>query len=487
MSSGRTFIRIGSLPLLFLRFPYQLSLHDVTTHMHIIGVSGSGKSRFLASLYLTLLRAGHSVTLIDPHATLAKLILRQMVADGTFRDKAAFDRIIYLDIPGAQRLDRYLPFNVLRQHTDEHAVATNIVEAMHRAWPNLADGVAPMFDTLVQNGAKVLLSNRIPLPQLYRFLTDKDWRNQLLTDERDQDVVSVFRDWYDTLPPRDQLDMSGSTLRRVNLLTFDPVLKYSIGQSRNLLDFRQILDSGRSAIINLAITNPDAKRLFGSFLTVSAELGALSRADLPPEQPLGVHHLIIDEFSQFTAQSEEALTTMLSQTRKYGLYLTMAHQTWSQANDRIKGALQNVGIDMAFRLGRPDAEYTAKLIGRVDAKTIRENIDEIEADSVGMNDQWEEWIQELQELRPRHAVIAYHTHEWWRRLLKFPDKKVSEIIAPDMPDPVVDNEELARVEREYLSRYFTPKSVIDEELAFYRTSKEPSTRRAVPLSRQCNS
>ena len=37
------------------------------------------------------------------------------------------------------------------------------MEAMHRAWPSLAGGNAATFDTLVQNGVKVLLSNRLPL------------------------------------------------------------------------------------------------------------------------------------------------------------------------------------------------------------------------------------------------------------------------------------------------------------------------------------
>ena len=35
--------------------PVRVPLDRLTTHMHIIGASGSGKSRFLAYLYLALL------------------------------------------------------------------------------------------------------------------------------------------------------------------------------------------------------------------------------------------------------------------------------------------------------------------------------------------------------------------------------------------------------------------------------------------------
>jgi DNA segregation ATPase FtsK/SpoIIIE-like protein len=115
------------------------------------------------------------------------------------------------------------------------------------------------------------------------------------------------------------------------------------------LDFRRILDTNQSVIINLAVADAEARRLLGCLLTVAAEQGALSRSELPPGERHGRHVLIIDEFSEFTAQSEEALARMLSQTRKFGLYLVMAHQTWSQASSRLKGALQNVGLEVVFR------------------------------------------------------------------------------------------------------------------------------------------
>jgi TraM recognition site of TraD and TraG len=96
------------------------------------------------------------------------------------------------------------------------------------------------------------------------------------------------------------------------------------------------------------------------------ESAALARADNMTQRV--PHHLIIDEFSQFMAQSETALTRMLSETRKYGLFCVMAHQNWTQANERLKGALQNVGIEMILKSGRMDAEYSARILGSVDPR-----------------------------------------------------------------------------------------------------------------------
>jgi len=261
-------------------------------------------------------------TLIDPHGDLTKLIMSMLVERGYLLAK-----VIYLDLPEAERRNMYLPFNVLGRHGTPHAVASQVLEAFHRAWSSLAGGVAPSFDLLVLNGVEALASNNLPLPMLYHFLTDKDFRDEVLANEPDRDVVSVFHQWFDHLPPKEQLEQSGSTVRRVNLLTFNPVLKYSLGQVENALDFRSLMDEGKSLIVNLALGDTTARLLIGCLLAVAAEQAALSRADRPSGERGPPHHLVIDEFSEFTAQSEEALSRMLSMTRKYGLYLTMAHQT----------------------------------------------------------------------------------------------------------------------------------------------------------------
>lgn len=424
----------------------------IATHAHIIGVSGSGKSRFLAGFYLALLRAGLPATLIDPHGDLSRLVLGHLVADGTYAAPDAYERIVYLDLPAAERAGRFLPFNVLAAHGSPHTVASGVKEAFHRAWPQLAGGAAPMFDTLVQDGAKVLISSGLPLTALFRLLTESDFRAALLAREPDRDIVAFFQGVFDRLTPREQADQAGAALRRAHLLTFSPVLKYSLGQPGLALDFRAVLDQRQSLIVNLALADAEARRLFGCLLTVAAEHGALSRAELPPSERHGSHHLIIDEFSEFTAQSEEALARMLSQTRKFGLFLVMAHQTWSQASERLRGALANVGLEVAFRLGRTDAEHTARLLARVDPKTVRQDVSRAASESAGMAEQWERHVQALQDLPARQAMLR-GAGLGTVRLRTLPT-----------PDPRVSPEALAAVEAEYLRRYFRSQAEIEQDM-----------------------
>jgi DNA helicase HerA-like ATPase len=125
-------------PLPGFSLPLNIRLSQANTHWHIIGTSGSGKSFFLAQLFLSLIQHGLPVTLIDPHGDLAKLVLSHLVAQGRYKDKATYDRIIYLDLPAGEREERFLPFNPLLQDIPAHTIASNFKEAMHRAFPELS-------------------------------------------------------------------------------------------------------------------------------------------------------------------------------------------------------------------------------------------------------------------------------------------------------------------------------------------------------------
>ena len=70
--------------------------------MHVLGKTGSGKSYFLAGLFLAMHEAGMPVTLIDPHGDLAELVLTHLVQRGEFAHRAAYDRLIYLDLPAGK-------------------------------------------------------------------------------------------------------------------------------------------------------------------------------------------------------------------------------------------------------------------------------------------------------------------------------------------------------------------------------------------------
>lgn len=131
-------IHLGKYGHWYHKKTLKLDRHDALSHLHVIGVSGSGKSRFLAGFYVNLIEAGLPATLIDPHGDLAKLVLEMLVSRGYPTEK-----LVYLDLPEAERRGIYLPYNVLGRSGTPHAVASQIKEAFHRAWPALSGAERP--------------------------------------------------------------------------------------------------------------------------------------------------------------------------------------------------------------------------------------------------------------------------------------------------------------------------------------------------------
>lgn len=456
-------LTLGYLAEGFPLWPGKVTLKadQLAAHMHVLGVSGTGKSKFLESIWMQLFLQKAGVTFIDPHGDSADYLMDYLTHRGYFKKPGAFERLLYIKF---SEEDWFLPLNILRQKALPHTIAGNFREALHRAWPALSGGAAPMFDTLVQDGVKVLISNELPVTCLYRLLTDKAYREQLLEQEDDIEVVTFFRNQFDRMSQRDQVDAAGAALRRAHLLTFNPALRYSLGQQENRLDLSSILDNGVSVLINLGgVQDQEARRLLGCLLTIGYEQAALSRE--ASTQARTQHHLIIDEMGEFVANSEQGLSRMLSQTRKYNLFTILAHQTWSQTTARLRGALQNAQLEVAFGIGREDAEGMSRAIGRIDVEALKSDAKTEYTQPIfkEVSMQWEEQIQQLIDLPKQHAIVRART------------KPAVHIKTLSWPKFQVDREEVEEVKEKYRELLMRPmadiKLVHQEQTEQTRTSR----------------
>src|SRR5437588_2099800 len=95
---------------------------DFELHKVISGITGSGKSTFLAWIALSLLRQGVAFSLIDPHGDLCRLILQLLLSSDFFSNKKSFEKLWFVDF---NRTDRAIACNVLKQPHDNHSTANN--------------------------------------------------------------------------------------------------------------------------------------------------------------------------------------------------------------------------------------------------------------------------------------------------------------------------------------------------------------------------
>jgi Type IV secretion-system coupling protein DNA-binding domain len=256
------------------------------------------------------------------------------------------------------------------------------------------------------------------------------------------------------------------------------VLRYSLGQTENRLGtFRERMDAGRSLIVNLALPDPDARRLIGSLLTVFMEQGAMQRADVAATKRGKSHTLILDEFADVSAQSGAALTHILEQCRKFGLGLVLANQSGGQLGERMRSALGNVGTTIVFRLGREDAEDAAPWIGAADPREIKHAGSGRAAHPLyaPLPEQWEAWTAAIQRLKSRQFFVRRLPPKG--ALARRFQARVAKLRTPDLPDPMVDPAALAAVENRYLRECFEVQPVVAAELAGLRPDPRPMTTR----------
>src|SRR5437879_5136457 len=70
---------------------------DFEWHKVISGITGSGKSTFLAWIAISLLRQGIAFSLIDPHGDLCRLILQLLLSSDFFSSQRSFQKLWFCD------------------------------------------------------------------------------------------------------------------------------------------------------------------------------------------------------------------------------------------------------------------------------------------------------------------------------------------------------------------------------------------------------
>ncbi len=326
---------------------YSLTDQLFEKHKWILGVSGSGKSYFLASLICQIFALGMSFFLLDPHNDLAELVLSLLVDHNYFSDKRAYQKLLYVDFSRAAK-DAAIPFNILKQPYLPHTTASNLLSAIHRAFPT--SNTTASLDNVILASALVLIENNLPLTHLSRLVLEPEYRDVLLSRVSDPLVVQFFKAKFSEKVSSQLVD---STLRRSFLLTFSPVLRNTLGQLNNRLNFRYMMDNKISCICNLGGLDEETTKFLGCLLTTSLEQAFLSRADIDRESRIPFH-CFIDEFPLFTAQSESSFTHILEQVRKYNGVLYLANQTLGQLSSGMVSSLQNA-ISINMKAGYKDS------------------------------------------------------------------------------------------------------------------------------------
>lgn len=418
--------------------PLRVSTKARTAHQYVVGLSGKGKSKLLEYWLYQDIAAGRGCGLIDPHSMLVDDLLCLLLTKGVLADPAIRRQIIYVD--PARQGSHVIPFNVLKTPGSPYDIAAAILEAFRRTWPESLRE-APHFSNVVTAALIVLVQNDLTLMDMHRLLTNKEFREDCLKQVDEHSVVEFFHDRYDRWG-REAPVMRESTLNKIGAFSLNPRLRLMLGQPDNHLDFQAIMDERKVLLLDLGRSDGETNRLIGSLVTTGLER-AMRRRRKDHLWPL-----VIDEFANYVANegSIKTLAHVFSEGRKFRMSMTVAHQDLSQLTPRMLGALSNVQTKVIFGVGRQDAEYFAKLVGRVDTEAIKrdpktETQHEVFAPLL---EQWEEWVDSIRFQPPRQALVA--TQEGVARTIQ----------TVTIPPYTASMEEVEAVRQDSLERYGIP-------------------------------
>ena len=330
-------------------FPYEIPNSFRKTHTYIIGKSGKGKSKLLEHMLVTDIMAGRGCCVIDPHGDLAEDVLSNLHSRGYFNNSESHKRVIYFE---PSRSDYTLPFNILNlPYVASDKLAEQTITAFKRAWPTLKDG-APRFQDIALPALRVLIEAGQTLVDLRRFLVDQGHRQYCISRVADQHLaINWTRDFES--PDVDQLKNIESVRNKLTPFVYNTALNRSMRQPTNIFNFKEIMDKQKVLIVNLRGFSDEVKPIWGSMLVMGFEQSAIMRGE--NRTP---YYLYLDEFQSYLngQGSSETLSNILSQCRKFGLRLILAHQQVSQLSTELDGALGNVNVKIVFCSEYPDAK-----------------------------------------------------------------------------------------------------------------------------------
>lgn len=313
----------------------------------MIGQTGTGKSTLLENLAWQDAQDGTGVGLIDPHGDLAESLHRHLNTPHFYWDVADPDCTL-----GYNPLKRVAaPLRSL--------VVSGLIETLKKQWP---DAWGARMEHLLRYAALALLEqSNADLRDVMKLFVYKGFRRQVIERIEDPQVRFFWKHEFSGLNYQTSADGVAPIANKLGAFLAHPAVRQALCEPENPISFRSVMDRGQTLIVNLAKgrLGADISNVLGGLITSSIMQAAFTRHGLP-HAARTPFFLYVDEFQNFTTKS---FAGMLSEARKYGLGLILAHQHLSQIDGDVRDAIiGNVGNLVIFRVGASDAPFFERLL-----------------------------------------------------------------------------------------------------------------------------
>jgi len=341
--------------------PIGLTASERERHLYIIGGTGNGKTTMLMYGIVQDIRNGNGVAVLDPHGDLAETILRH-IPEERIQD------VIYLN---PDDLARPIGINLLElpeglsgdELLREKDLITESTISVLRKIFSEDDSGGHRIEYVLRNTIQTALTTQgATLFTIFRLLNDSKYRRIVVKQLEDQDLKNFWNNELGKAGEFQRVKMAAGITSKIGRFLFSASAKRILEQEKSTIDFEDVLNSGKILICNFSkgLLGEDTSILFGTTILAKLQVASLRRARIK-QVDRNPYYLYVDEFQNFATMS---FVQMLSEARKYKLFLTMAEQSTSQQDEQrlVDIILANVGTVICFRSGSPaDERYVLPL------------------------------------------------------------------------------------------------------------------------------
>lgn len=352
--------------------------HIRSTHMQVIGSTGTGKSKFLEWMIRSDILNNNGLCLIDPHGYLYDDLINWLTS---YQGFLKYKKIVLFN-PASD--DYFLGFNPFIHHSLDisHQVDT-MVNSCAKAWGAQNMDSTPLLKKCLRCIFHALAEEDLTLLESLFFISlsndSKMLREHLIEKIKNPIIKEVWQSFM-ALQKREYNEQFSSSANRLIEFLSSERIRRIIGQRKNTISFKKMMDEGYIVLVNLSSgqkLSRDNARLLGTLMINDLFLSATERkrTRIKPPKPF---YLYIDECAQFL---NEDIGRILDECRKFGLHLILAHQHLAQLRKAGEDIYSSIMTDAKTKvifggLTPDDAEILAKQIfmGEFDIDEVKKEI-----------------------------------------------------------------------------------------------------------------
>jgi hypothetical protein len=349
-------VEVDTFPYFTKNYYLGLTNYEFDKHSFIIGASGSGKSKFISlfvdRLAATQLATNYRVIVIDPHASLA----------------ADFEHIQNKQIVNFSGESTQL----FGGSASDISAATELTATLFKSL--MSETASPKTDRVLRFSLYVLLTAQtMSLHSLKRYLTEVDFRNQVLDHVKEYvpaNITHFFGADFNEMRTKYYDEALSPIISLVDEMQMQPAL---VGEGELSLE-RLVQDNFLTVFSLNKVSMGDrvVKTVAGLLIQ---QIFLLAQARAFSQRVL----LIIDEVS---VVQNPALAAILSEARKFNLTVMLTQQYFGQIEEDLRAAIfANVYNYYTFKVSEEDAralegnmniEIPAEIVEAEHAKGIKE-------------------------------------------------------------------------------------------------------------------